>query len=111
MRLTALCEQPQMHWAAFEKNSREFIPVLERLLKVGRPEWQMPDRRDWTPYDQVRINAAMVFTRLGKDAAPAEALLLDTLSDPSGHVAAFALEALRRIGTHPRQWMASWNIS
>ena len=66
---------------------------------MGRPEWQMPDRRDWTPYDQVRVNAAMVFTRLGKDATSAEALLLDTLSDPNGHVAAFALEALRRIGT------------
>ena len=84
---------------SIRQNSEEYIPVLERLLKVGRPEWQMPDRRNWTPYDQVRINAAMVFTRLGKDAASAEALLLDTLSDPNGHVAAFALEALRRIGT------------
>ena len=84
---------------SIRKDSEEFIPVLERLLKVGRPEWQMPDRRDWTPYDQVRVNAAMAFTRLGKDATSAEALLLDTLSDPNGHVAAFALEALRRIGT------------
>jgi len=76
-----------------------FMPVLERLLKVGRSEWETTDRRDWSPYEQVRINAAMAFTRLGKDAASAEELLLDTLADPNGHVATFALDALRRIGT------------
>jgi len=82
-----------------KQNSEEFIPSLGRLLKAGRPEWQSIIRRDWSPYDQVRVNAAMAFTRLGKDAASAEELLLDKLADPNGHVAAFALDALRRIGS------------
>jgi HEAT repeat protein len=85
--------------STIQRDGEEFMPALGRLLKVGRPEWQMSDRRDWTPYEQVRINAAMAFTRLGKDAASVEELLLDTLADPNGHVAAFALDALRRIGT------------
>ncbi len=81
------------------KNHEQFMPSLGRLLKVGRPEWQTPDLRSWTPNDQVRVNAAMAFTRLGKDAAPAEELLLEKLGDPNGHVALFVLETLRRIGT------------
>lgn len=85
--------------SSIRRNPGEFMPSLERLLKVGRPEWQIPNRRDWTPYEQARVNAAMTFTRLGKDAASAESLLLDTLADPNGHVATFALDALRRIGT------------
>jgi HEAT repeat protein len=85
--------------SAINRDQKTFIPALGRLLKKGRTEWDIPARRDWTPYDQVRINAAMAFTRLGKEAAPAEALLLETLADPNGHVAAHALDALRRIGT------------
>ena len=85
--------------SSIRQNGEEFMPSLERLLKVGRPEWEIIDRRDWTPYEQVRINVAMAFTRLGKDAAAYEELLLDTLADPNGHVATFALDALRRIGT------------
>jgi len=82
------------------QKSEEFIPSLERLLKGGRPEWQIPVRCNyWTPYEQVRINAATAFTRLGNDAASAEQLLLEKLSDPNGHVSAFAAEALRRMGT------------
>lgn len=77
-----------------------FIPSLGRLLNIGRPEWQTPSLRSWSPNDQVRVNVAMAFTRLGKDAASAEEILLGKLSDPNGHVAAFVLEALRRIGTH-----------
>ena len=78
----------------------EFMPSLERLLKDGRPEWQTPVRCNyWTPYDQIRVNVATALTRLGNDARSAEQLLLDKLSDPNGHVSAFAAEALRRIGT------------
>ncbi len=78
---------------------KAFMPALGRLLKVGRPEWDLPNRSNWTAYEQVRINAAMAFTRLGKDAASEEELLLETLADPNGHVATHALDALRRIGT------------
>jgi HEAT repeat protein len=85
--------------STIKQKSEEFIPSLGRLLKKGRPEWLKPDRRKWTHYDQVRVNAAMAFTRLGKDAMSAEELLLDKLADPNGHVSAFAAEALRRIGT------------
>jgi HEAT repeat protein len=81
------------------QNHEKFMPSLGRLLKVGRPEWQTPALRSWSPNDQVRVNAAMAFTRLGKEASSSEELLLDKLSDPNGHVAAFVLEALRRIGT------------
>ena len=85
--------------STIRQNCEQFMPSLGRLLKVGRPEWQTPALRSWSPNDQVRVNAAMAFTRLGKDAASAEELLLEKLSDPNGHVAAFVLEALRRIGT------------
>ncbi len=85
--------------STIRQNREQFIPSLGRLLKVGRSEWQTPALRSWSPNDQVRVNAAMAFTRLGKDAASAEELLLEKLSDPNGHVAAFVLEALRRIGT------------
>ena len=85
--------------STIRRHPDEFMPSLERLLKVGRPEWQTPEKRNWTPYDQVRVNAAMAYTRLGKDAAPAESLLLDTLADSNGQVATFALDALRRIAT------------
>ena len=86
--------------STIQQKSEEFMPALGRLLKDGRPEWQNPVRCNyWTPYDQVRVNALMAFTRLGKDAASAEELLLDKLADPNGHVSAFAAEALRRIGT------------
>ncbi len=83
-----------------QQKSEEFMPSLRRLLKDGRPEWKNPVRFNyWTPYDQVRINAVLTFTRLGKNARSAEQLLLDKLADPNGHVTAFAAEALRRIGT------------
>lgn len=85
--------------STIRQNREQFMPSLGHLLKVGRPEWQIPTLRSWSPNDQVRVNAAMAFTRLGKDAASAEELLLEKLSDPNGHVAAFVLEALRRIGT------------
>ncbi len=85
--------------STIQKNSESFMPSLGRLLKEGRPEWLKPLRRNWTAYDQVRVNAAMAFIRLGKDATSAEELLLDKLADPNGHVSAFAAEALRRIGT------------
>ena len=82
-----------------KQNSEQFIPSLGRLLKGGRPEWQTIIRRDWSPYDQVRVNAALAFARLGKDASSAEEILIDKLADPNGYVAAFVLDALRRIGT------------
>ena len=85
--------------STIQKNSESFMPSLERLLKEGRPEWLEPQKRKWTAYDQVRVNAAMAFTRLGNDAVASEELLLDKLADPNGHVSAFAAEALRRIGT------------
>lgn len=85
--------------SSIRQNENAFMPALGKLLKEGRPGWHEDVRRHWTPYEQVRINAAMAFTRLGKDAASAEGLLLETLSDPNGHVAAHALDALRRIGT------------
>jgi HEAT repeat protein len=85
--------------SSIRRDEKEFMPVLGRLLKTGRPDWNADVRRNWTPYEQVRINAAMAFTRLGKDAASEEDLLLETLADPNGHVAAHALDALRRIGT------------
>ena len=85
--------------SSIRQDQERFMPALERLLKVGRPEWYHLTRRDWTPYEQVRINAAMAFTRLGKEAASSEEFLLETLADPNGHVATFALDALRRIGT------------
>ena len=85
--------------STIKQSSEKFIPSLGRLLKGGRPEWLEPLRRNWTAYDQVRVNAAMAFTRLGKDAMSAEELLLDKLADPNGHVSAFTAEALRRIGT------------
>ncbi len=82
------------------QKSEEFMPSLGRLLKDGRPEWKTPVRSNyWTPYDQVRINAATALTRLGNDATSAEEILLDRLADTNGHVSAFAAEALRRIGT------------
>lgn len=85
--------------STIRRDEKAFMPALGQLLKKGRPGWHEDVRRNWTPYEQVRINAAMAFIRLGKDAAPAEAVLLETLSDPNGHVAAHALDALRRIGT------------
>lgn len=85
--------------SAIRKDEQAFMPALGQLLKMGQPGWHEDVRRGWTPYEQVRINAAMAFIRLGKNAAPAEDLLLETLSDPNGHVAAHALDALRRIGT------------
>ncbi len=85
--------------STIQKNSESFMPSLGRLLKEGRPEWLEPLKRNWTAYDQVRVNAAMAFTRLGKNATSAEEILLDKLADPNGHVSAFAAEALRRIGT------------
>ncbi|MBT5831186.1 MAG: hypothetical protein HOH77_13445 [Candidatus Latescibacteria bacterium] len=85
--------------SSIRRDEKAFMPSLGRLLKAGRPDWNEEVRRGWVPYEQVRINAAMAFTRLGKDAASEEELLLETLADPNGHVAAHALDALRRIGT------------
>ena len=85
--------------SSIKRSSGEFIPSLERLLKSGRPEWDYVAKRDWTPNDQVRCNAAMAFARLGNEAALAENVLLDALADPNGQVAKFALDALGRIGT------------
>lgn len=85
--------------SAIRKDEKTFIPALGQLLKMGQPNWNDDVRRGWTPYEQVRINAAMAFIRLGKNATSAEDLLLETLADPNGHVAAHALDALRRIGT------------
>ena len=85
--------------SSIRRSGGEFMPALQRLLKSGRRAWDKADQRDWTPYEQVRVNVAMAFARLGKNASSAEELLLDTLADPNGHVAKFALDALRRIGT------------
>ena len=82
------------------QKSEEYMPSLGRLLKDGRPEWQTPVRCNYfTPYDQIRINAATAFTRLGNDATSQEQLLLEKLADPNGYVSGFVAEALRRIGT------------
>jgi len=85
--------------SAIRQDGKTFMLALGQLLKMGRPGWHENVRRGWTPYEQVRINAAMAFIRLGKDAVSAEDVLLETLADPNGHVAAHALDALRRIGT------------
>ena len=85
--------------SSIRQGEKTYMPALGKLLKDGRAGWYEDVRRGWTPYEQVRINAAMAFIRLGKDATPAEDLLLETLADPNGHVAAHALDALRRIGT------------
>ena len=85
--------------STIQHHSETFIPSLERLLKERRIEWQNIVARNWSPNDEVRVNATMLFTRLGKKASSSERLLLDKLADPNGHVSAFALEALRRIGT------------
>ncbi len=74
-----------------------FIPHISRSLLEDRADWNEEERRGWTTQDQVRTNAAMAFTRLGKDAAGAEEILLHALDDPCGHVGAFAMDALRRI--------------
>ena len=60
-------------------------------------DWHEEERRGWSTQDQVRTNAAMAFTRLGKDAADVEEILCHALDDPCGHVGAFAMDALRRI--------------
>ncbi len=74
-----------------------FIPHISRLLTEDRLDWNEGERRGWTIQDQVRTNAAMAFTRLGKEAAGAEEVLFHALDDPCGHVGAFAMDALRRI--------------
>ena len=74
-----------------------FIPHISRLLTDDRLDWHEEERRGWTIQDQVRTNAAMAFTRLGKDAAGAEEVLFHALDDPCGHVGAFAMDALRRM--------------
>ncbi len=76
-----------------------FIPELGRLLSVERPDWSEELRRGWTAKDQVRTNSAMAFCRLGTAAATYEDVLIEALDDPCGHVAAFALLALERIGS------------
>jgi HEAT repeat protein len=74
-----------------------FIPHISRLLTDDQVGWHEEERRGWTIQDQVRMNAAMAFTRLGKDAAGAEDVLFHALDDPCGHVGAFAMDALRRL--------------
>ncbi len=74
-----------------------FIPHISRLLLEEWVDWNEEARRGWTAQDQVRVNAAMAFTRLGKNAAGAEDVLLHALDDPCGHVGAFAMDALKRI--------------
>ena len=74
-----------------------FIPHISRLLTEDRADWHEEERRGWTTQDQVRTNAAMAFTRLGKDAAGAEEVLFHAMDDPCGHVGAFAMDALRRM--------------
>ena len=74
-----------------------FIPHIIRLLTEDRAVWHEEERRGWTIQDQVRTNAAMAFTRLGKDAAGTEEVLFHAMDDPCGHVGAFAMDALRRI--------------
>ncbi len=74
-----------------------FIPHISRLLLEDQADWHAEERRGWTIQDQVRTNAAMAFTRLGKDAVGAEEVLFHALDDPCGHVGAFAMDGLRRI--------------
>jgi HEAT repeat protein len=74
-----------------------FIPRISRLLIEDLADWHEEERRGWTIQDQVRTNAAMAFTRLGKDAVGAEEVLFHAMDDPCGHVGAFAMDALRRI--------------
>ena len=81
-----------------------FIPHISRLLIEDRTDWHEEERRGWTIQDQVRTNAAMAFTRLGKDAVGAEEVLFHVLDDPCGHVGAFAMDALRRIPLDKRLW-------
>ncbi len=79
------------------QNLQTFIPHVSRLLTEDRGDWHEEERRGWSIRDQVRMNAAMAFTRLGKDAAGAEDILFHAMDDPCGHVGAFAMDALRRM--------------
>ncbi len=79
------------------QNVQTFIPHVSRLLTEDRGDWHEEERRGWSIRDQVRMNAAMAFTRLGKDAAGAEDVLFHAMDDPCGHVGAFAMDALRRM--------------
>ena len=54
---------------SIRQNAPTFIPYINRLLMEDRANWHEEERRGWTIQDQVRTNAAMAFTRLGKDAA------------------------------------------
>ena len=76
-----------------------FMPELGRFLSVERPDWSEVLRRGWTANDRVRTNSAMAFCRLGTAAGTFEDVLIEALDDPCGHVAAFALLALERIGS------------
>jgi hypothetical protein len=81
------------------QNAPAFISHLSRLLSEVRPEWDEVLTRGWSAHDQVRVNAAMAFTRLGPTGAQAEPVLIQALDDSCGHVAAFAMDALLRIGS------------
>ena len=82
---------------SIRQNVQTFIPHISGLLTGDRGDWHEEERRGWTIRDQVRMNAAMAFTRLAKDAAGAEEVLFHALDDPCGHVGAFAMDALRRL--------------
>lgn len=81
------------------EQSHEFMPSLDRLLHMERPEWNeaISKPRGWTANDQVRFNVAMTFCRLGKVSSDWEDGLIRALEDRCGQVAAMALLALERI--------------
>lgn len=77
----------------------EAAAPLGALFRVSRPGWEEEAMRGWTARDQVRVNAATALARLGRRAAAAEDDLRRALDDRCGQVAAYAVEALRRIGS------------
>ena len=100
---------------SIRKGTTASIPGLSRLLRPGRSGWTDAGREGWTADDQVRINAALAFARMGRDAAQAEDILIEALDDPCGQVASYAVDALQRIGSnaavkaamdylHSRRW-------
>jgi HEAT repeat protein len=69
------------------------------LLSNGHAGWNKVLLRDWSAWDQVRMNAAMACVRLGKAAIPAESALVEALDDPCGYVSAYSMYALQNLGT------------
>lgn len=75
------------------------LASLSQLLNANRPGWDEPKTFGWTIRNAVNVTAAITFARLGKQAAAAEASLIDALQNPCGQVGFLAGEALCRIGT------------